>query len=133
MENVVGSTKTRFYRKRISVTMCNYVEKFHANIGHNLALKLLTKYLFHRKRKLWPPSSKRYNSKTQRPQTHILIFFLISSTLSICCTIANLVVWISQKIYNIIIWHISTLRVKFAKDYCRIITRAIRAKTHFKL
>ena len=37
LENVVSFTKTCFYRKRSSVTMHNYVETFHANIGHNLA------------------------------------------------------------------------------------------------
>ena len=37
LENVVSFTKTCFYRKRSSVTMRNYVETFHANIGHNLA------------------------------------------------------------------------------------------------
>ena len=35
--SVVSFTKTRFYQKRSSVTMRNYVETFHANIGHNLA------------------------------------------------------------------------------------------------
>ena len=37
LENVVSFTKTHFYRKRSSVTMRNYVETFHANIGHSLA------------------------------------------------------------------------------------------------
>ena len=37
LENVVSFTRTCFYRKRISVTMRNYVETFHANFGHNLA------------------------------------------------------------------------------------------------
>ena len=37
LENVVSFTKTRFYRKQSSVTMPNYMETFHANIGHNLA------------------------------------------------------------------------------------------------
>ena len=36
LENVVSFTKTRFYRKRSSVTMRNYMETFHANIDHNL-------------------------------------------------------------------------------------------------
>ena len=36
LENVVSFTKTSFYRKRSSVTMRNYMEKFHANIGLNL-------------------------------------------------------------------------------------------------
>ena len=36
-ENVVSFARTCFYQKQISVTMCNYVETFHANIGHNLA------------------------------------------------------------------------------------------------
>ena len=44
LENV-SFMKTRFYRKRSSVTMHNYVETFHANIGHNLAQKLFTGYL----------------------------------------------------------------------------------------
>ena len=35
LKNVVSFTKTRFYRKHNSVTMRNYVETFHANIGHN--------------------------------------------------------------------------------------------------
>ena len=37
LENAVSFTKTRVYRKRSSVTMSNYVETFHGNIGHNLA------------------------------------------------------------------------------------------------
>ena len=37
LKNVVSFTKTCFYRKRNSVTTRNYVETFHANIGHNLA------------------------------------------------------------------------------------------------
>ena len=37
LENFVSFTKTCFYRKRSSVTMRNYVETFHADIGHNLA------------------------------------------------------------------------------------------------
>ena len=37
LENVKSFTRTCFYRKQISVTMCNYVETFHANISHNLA------------------------------------------------------------------------------------------------
>ena len=37
LENFVSFTKTCFYRKRSSVTMSNYVETFHADIGHNLA------------------------------------------------------------------------------------------------
>ena len=37
LENVVGFTKTRFYQKRSSVTMHNYVETFHTNVDHNLA------------------------------------------------------------------------------------------------
>ena len=37
LENVVSFTKTCFYRKRSCVTMRNYVKKFDANIGHNLA------------------------------------------------------------------------------------------------
>ena len=37
LENVVSFTKTCFYRKRSSVTMRNYLETFHANIGHSLA------------------------------------------------------------------------------------------------
>ena len=39
LENVVSLTKTKtcFYQKRSSVTMRNYVEMFHDNIGHNLA------------------------------------------------------------------------------------------------
>ena len=36
LENVVSFTKTPFYRKRSSVTLCNYVEPFQANIGHCL-------------------------------------------------------------------------------------------------
>ena len=36
LENVVSFTKTSFYRKGSSVTMRNYMEKFHANIGLNL-------------------------------------------------------------------------------------------------
>ena len=36
-ENVVSFARTCFYQKRISVNMRNYVETFHANIGHNLA------------------------------------------------------------------------------------------------
>ena len=35
LENVVSVTKTRFFRKRSSGTTCNYVETFHANIGHS--------------------------------------------------------------------------------------------------
>ena len=35
--NVVSFAKTCFYRKRNSVNMGNYMETFHANIGHNLA------------------------------------------------------------------------------------------------
>ena len=37
VENFVSFTKTCFYRKRGSVTMCKYVKTFHVNIGHNLA------------------------------------------------------------------------------------------------
>ena len=37
LENVISFTRTCFYRKRSSVAMRNYVEKFYANIGHNLA------------------------------------------------------------------------------------------------
>ena len=37
LKNVVSFTKTCFYQKRNSVTTRNYVETFHANIGHNLA------------------------------------------------------------------------------------------------
>ena len=37
VENVVSFTKTCFYRKQGSVTMCKYVKTFHVNIGHNLA------------------------------------------------------------------------------------------------
>ena len=37
LENVVSFRKTCFYQKRSSATMRNYVETFHANIGHNLA------------------------------------------------------------------------------------------------
>ena len=37
IKNVVIFTKTSFYRKQNSVIMCNYMETFHANIGHNLA------------------------------------------------------------------------------------------------
>ena len=37
LENFVSFTKTCFYRKPSSVTMRNYVETFHADIGHNLA------------------------------------------------------------------------------------------------
>ena len=33
----VSFARTCFYQKRISVNMRNYVETFHANIGHNLA------------------------------------------------------------------------------------------------
>ena len=36
LENAVSFTKTRFYRKRSSRTMRNYMETFHANIGHSL-------------------------------------------------------------------------------------------------
>ena len=38
--NVISFTRTCFYRKQNSVqnkTMRNYVETFHANIGHSLA------------------------------------------------------------------------------------------------
>ena len=37
LENVVSFTKTRSYWKWSSGTMRNYVETFHANIGHSLA------------------------------------------------------------------------------------------------
>ena len=37
LENVISFTKTHFYLKRSSETMLNYVETFHANIGHSLA------------------------------------------------------------------------------------------------
>ena len=37
LENVVSFTKTRFYQKRSSVTMRNYVDTFRTNIGHSLA------------------------------------------------------------------------------------------------
>ena len=37
LENVVSFTKTCFYRKLSSVTMRNFVETFHTNIGHNFA------------------------------------------------------------------------------------------------
>ena len=36
LEHVVSFTKTRIYQKRSSGTMRNYVETFHANIGHIL-------------------------------------------------------------------------------------------------
>ena len=55
--------------------MRNDVEKFHVNIGHSLALKFLIRYLFYRKYKLLPLSSKCYNSETRPPQSHVLIFF----------------------------------------------------------
>ena len=35
-ENVVSFTKTCFYWKRSSVTMCKYVEIIYVNIGHSL-------------------------------------------------------------------------------------------------
>ena len=35
--NVVSFKKRCFYRKRSNVTMRNYVETFHTNIGHNSA------------------------------------------------------------------------------------------------
>ena len=35
VENVVVFTKNRFYQKRGCVTMRNYMEMFHDNIGHN--------------------------------------------------------------------------------------------------
>ena len=79
LENVASFTKTPFYRKRSSVTTCNYVETFHANIGHCLAQRFLTRYLPYRKQKLRPHTSKRYNSKTRRPQPHVLIFSLLST------------------------------------------------------
>ena len=101
----LSTRKTCFYQKRRSVTMLNYMETFHANIGPNLTWKVLTRYLSSRKLKLWPPSSKRYNSKMQRPQPHVLLFFLISCNFSIRCTVANFVIWMSQKSCNIIIWH----------------------------
>ena len=37
VENVVSFIKTCFYQKRGSVTMRKHVERFHVNIGHNLA------------------------------------------------------------------------------------------------
>ena len=49
VENVVSFTKTCFYRKRGSVTMHKHVKTFHVNIGHNLALRFLTRYLSYRK------------------------------------------------------------------------------------
>ena len=36
LENVVSFTRTSFSRKRSNVTMRNYLEPFHANIGHNM-------------------------------------------------------------------------------------------------
>ena len=41
LENVVSFIKTCFYQKRSSVTMLNYVERFHANIGINMILTLI--------------------------------------------------------------------------------------------
>ena len=35
VENVVVFTKNRFHQKRGCVTMRNYMEMFHDNIGHN--------------------------------------------------------------------------------------------------
>ena len=49
LENVFSFTKTHLYRKRSSVTMRNYVETFHANVGHNLGKTFLTRYLSYRK------------------------------------------------------------------------------------
>ena len=49
VENVVSFTKTCFYRKRGSVTMRKHVKTFHVNIGHNLALRFLARYLSYRK------------------------------------------------------------------------------------
>ena len=37
VENVVCFTKTCFYWKRGSVTICKYVETIYVNIGHSLA------------------------------------------------------------------------------------------------
>ena len=101
LEHVASFAKTPLYRKRSRVTMCNYVEMFHANIDHNLKWNLLSGYLSYRNQNLRTPSSKRYNFKTRRPQPHILMFFLISYTNSISCTIANLVFWMPQKSYNV--------------------------------
>ena len=41
--------------------MRNYVEKFHTNIDHNLAKKILARYLSYSKIKFCDPPSKRYN------------------------------------------------------------------------
>ena len=49
VENVVSFTKTCFYRKRDSVTMHNYLEPFHTNIGYSLEQKFLTRYFSYRK------------------------------------------------------------------------------------
>ena len=104
LENVASFTRTCFYQKRSSVTMRNYVEMFHPNIGHNLAWNFWHDNCLIENRNC-------YNSKTWCPQPHVVIFFLISSTFSINCTIANLMVWMSQKSCNINIWrNVNTAR-----------------------
>ena len=54
-ENVASFTVTRFHRKWDSATMRNYMKTFHANIGHNLAQKFLTRYLYYGKYKFVTP------------------------------------------------------------------------------
>ena len=87
-----------------------------------------TKTCFYRKRGTVTKRNyvETFHTKMWGPQPHVLIFFLISSSFSVSYTVANLVVWMSQKSYNIIWFYdiiISTLRGKFTSNYCRIIAK----------
>ena len=111
------------------------METFHANVCHNLAYKLFTRYLSYRKSKLWHPFQRviGWKSDVSNPYTYIFLKLL---HFPISCTIANY-----RKVLILIYDILSTLLEKFAKEYYRIIakdyvhiiTRVIRAKIYFKI
>ena len=102
VENVLSFTVTRFHRKWERTTIWKRFTLISATIWHKSFWQDI--YIMEN-RNLWPHTtpSKPNNSKTWDCPTHVLIFFLISSTFSISCTIAHTVVWMLQKSYNIII------------------------------
>ena len=70
--------------------MRNYAETFSANHGYNMVYNILRKYLScdHPP----PPPPLTPLQKGEVPQTHVFIFFLISSTFSISSTTTNIVI-----------------------------------------
>ena len=86
--------KKRFYRKRGSVTMRKHFRLIMATIWYK---SFWQNNCLVESRNLWPPppplplQSARIG-KREFPQPHRLIFFLISSTLSISSTTANIVI-----------------------------------------